>query len=291
MLSFRNLRQQQRIRVHLCLLLASLLVAVSSLMWEFFIDYSILHLDDDPNVLQRNPVWCRLLHLFKEYSIVALFMWMFIEFFHLHRLLMHAFTVPRSLRFYYIFGFGFPLLMISIYGILRQSDEQLSKRCYISHSYLDLICNAPTLITLVVNLILLFRIVNVLVRQLAPHPNEPSSFRRALKAVVMMMPSLGIQYFMFLWTRPESYSTLRTVHDLLEEIVCSLHGTLIALVFCYFNKEIQTYLKAPCLRVLRRSSWFQERSANRSHGNTMSTQYGSEHNRIYKAGGSDGADL
>ncbi|GFR97367.1 calcitonin receptor [Elysia marginata] len=131
--------------------------------------------------------------------------------------------------------------------------------------------------------------MNVLVRQLAPHPNEPNSFRRAFKALVIMMPSLGIQFLLFLWTKPEAYDLKRTIHDLLEEILCSLHGAFIALVFCYLNKEIQTHLKTPCQRMLRRNTWYNERLTTRSNTTTMTTQCVSDHSRFHREDGGNAA--
>ncbi|GFO44692.1 calcitonin-like receptor [Plakobranchus ocellatus] len=140
MLSYRSLRQQQRIRVHLCLLATSLMLAILTMMNELLVIQDMLHGENrDQTVLKRNPLWCGLLLLAIQYSYMALFMWMFIEFFHLHRLLVNAFSIPKSLVSYYItgfdspllsyclFGFGFPFLMVSIVGIFRASNENLRK--------------------------------------------------------------------------------------------------------------------------------------------------------------------
>ena len=47
-----------------------------------------------------------MLHALTRYAWTTNFMWMFLEGFHLYRLMVHAFAVPRSLLGYYIGGFS-----------------------------------------------------------------------------------------------------------------------------------------------------------------------------------------
>ncbi|KAL8562723.1 hypothetical protein ACOMHN_022599 [Nucella lapillus] len=54
---------------------------------------------------RTKEVGCRLLHALTRYAWTTNFMWMFLEGFHLYRLMVHAFAVPRSLLGFYIGGF------------------------------------------------------------------------------------------------------------------------------------------------------------------------------------------
>ncbi|CAL1547393.1 unnamed protein product [Lymnaea stagnalis] len=124
----RQLRQQHRIRLHICLMLSSFMTSVSMLAWDLFIFQDRLATAEKDNaVINKNGVGCRILQLLTRYTQLAAFMWMFIEGFHLHRLLVHAFSVPKTLVPYYVFGFGMPIIPIIVYAAIRGTDDELNK--------------------------------------------------------------------------------------------------------------------------------------------------------------------
>ena len=49
---------------------------------------------------------CKLLYVLLRYTQTANYFWMFCEGFYLHRLIVHAFEVPKNLIWYYLIGFG-----------------------------------------------------------------------------------------------------------------------------------------------------------------------------------------
>ncbi|CAG5116911.1 unnamed protein product, partial [Candidula unifasciata] len=247
-LYYRPLRQQHRIRLHLCLMASSFLTSVCSLLWEILVFKQSLESSKRIHDKAFNSIGCRLLILFIRYAEQASFMWMFMEGFHLHRLLVRAFSVPKTLFPYYIFGFGFPVLPVGLYAIIRGIHENLNKNCWIERAEgYEWILAVPSLVVLAANVIFLLRIVYIMVRQLEPHPNEPSNFRRAVKAVVVLVPVFGIQFLFFIY-RPEVTSEFHQVYELLSKIFSGLQGSFVAVVFCYFSKEVQGYLKSSCCR-------------------------------------------
>ncbi|BFZ01700.1 hypothetical protein BsWGS_04739 [Bradybaena similaris] len=251
-LYYRPLRQQHRIRLHLCLMASSFLTTVCSLLWEHLLLREILYTEKLGHEIEfSKSIACRLLLLLTRYAEQATFMWMFTEGFHLHRLLVCAFSVPKTLFPYYIFGFGFPLLPVSMYAIFRTNSPTLNQECWIEPAVgYDWIIAAPSLIALCANIIFLIRIVYIMVRQLEPHPNEPCSFRRAVKAVVVLMPLFGVQFLVFIY-RPDVTDNLTEVYELLGKIFTYLQGSFIAIVFCFCNKEVQGYLKTSFMRTFR----------------------------------------
>ncbi|GFO44690.1 calcitonin gene-related peptide type 1 receptor-like [Plakobranchus ocellatus] len=119
----------------------------------------------------------------------------------------------------------------------EEGDAEKDDWCFDESHWIHWVMNGPNLLALSSNIFFLLRIVYILVHQLAPHPNEPSSFRRAVKAVAVLLPLLGTQYLLFIWPEPAE-GVVQQIYFMLEKIVCSLHGALIALVFCYLNKEV-----------------------------------------------------
>ncbi|BFY98771.1 hypothetical protein BsWGS_01811 [Bradybaena similaris] len=281
-LYYRPLRQQHRIRLHICLMISLFLNSVSMLIWEVTVIKNMMETETiAENVAHRNSVGCRFLYVVTRYTEVTSFLWMFIEGFHLHRLLVHAFTVPKALVPYYVFGFGFPMLPLIAYSIIRSTNSQFNKRCWIKQAdTFEWIIFAPSLLALVTNIFFLLRIVFIMVRQLEPHPNEPSNFRRAVKAVVVLVQLFGLQFLLFIY-HPTNESMFYETAELLQKMSSSLQGAFIAITFCYLNTEVQGYLKISCLRLLRRSG--RQEMSSRSY--TATTQFMSELSRTRSSNG------
>ena len=57
--------------------------------------------------------------------MVSNFMWMFCEGLYLHTLLAFAFiSESRILRYFFVLGWGLPLVIVPIYTVLRALDDQ-----------------------------------------------------------------------------------------------------------------------------------------------------------------------
>ncbi|KAK7498347.1 hypothetical protein BaRGS_00010301 [Batillaria attramentaria] len=105
-LYFRSLRHQHRIKLHVCLFSSFILTNALMILWEVIIVNDRLHNQMRESVLHQNSVGCRFLHALTRYSWTTNFLWMWLEGFHLYRLMVHAFAVPRSLVGFYVGGFS-----------------------------------------------------------------------------------------------------------------------------------------------------------------------------------------
>ncbi|XP_052090886.1 calcitonin gene-related peptide type 1 receptor-like [Mytilus californianus] len=105
-LCLRQLRTQNRIRLHLCLFLSFIVTCVTTLMWDIFIYNDRLDNPASKTRMQQNTIFCRVLYTFNRYANSSNYFWMFCEGYYLHRLVLHAFKVPTNLAWYYIIGWG-----------------------------------------------------------------------------------------------------------------------------------------------------------------------------------------
>ncbi|CAL1543293.1 unnamed protein product [Lymnaea stagnalis] len=121
-----------------------------------------------------------------------------------------------------------------------------------------------------------------MVTQLEPHPNEPSTFRRAVKAVGVLMPLFGVQFLLFIYRPEDEKNHFVNVYEMTRKVFSSLQGAFIAIVFCYLNKEVRGYLMTSFSRLLGRSG-FRHDFASRSV--TMTTQYVSDVTRTRSTNG------
>ncbi|KAL8562728.1 hypothetical protein ACOMHN_022604 [Nucella lapillus] len=263
--STTSLRSQHRIKLHTCLFLSYILTNVLMIMWEVIVVKDRLINARNRSVLHINSVGCRLLHALTRYAWTTNFMWMFLEGFHLYRLMVHAFAVPRSLLGFYIGGFSIPWVPILIYISIRASSDTLNTKCWVAHAGgFEWIIYVPIIICLAGNIFFLSKILYVMLTQLQSHPNEPSSYRRAAKAAAILVPLFGLQVVLVI-ARPQPANY---VFEIFSKIITSTQGALVSIGFCYLNGEVLTLIRNALPRSMRSRSLL--RSDQRS---TMSTQF------------------
>ncbi|XP_064613927.1 calcitonin gene-related peptide type 1 receptor-like isoform X2 [Liolophura sinensis] len=239
-LSFRQLYSQQRIKIHLNLFASFVLTGLVLLVWDIVVHLDRLEKSTEQTLMHKNTAGCKVLYFLTRYSTSTNFYWMFCEGFYLHRLLVNAFEPPKKLWGVYIFGWGVSAIPVLIYSIIRAvlADES----CWIIHAGVyEWIVYLPNLLCIVVNTFFLGNILRILLTQIQSHPNEPSNYRRALKATFILVPLFGIQLFLIIY-RPPATSAIYLPYEIIAAILKNSQGGAIALVFCFFNGEVKLHL-------------------------------------------------
>ncbi|KAL5007026.1 hypothetical protein ScPMuIL_015832, partial [Solemya velum] len=91
--------------------------------------------------------------------------------------------------------------------------------CWVTDAkFLEWIIYTPSLFCIAANLFFMCRIIFLIVKQLQPHPNEPSNFRRALKATLFLVPLFGIHSFVVIYRPPLDVPGTRT-YEVLAKII------------------------------------------------------------------------
>ncbi|XP_076439358.1 calcitonin gene-related peptide type 1 receptor-like [Babylonia areolata] len=247
-LVYRSLRQQHRIRLHINFFTALLFANVTSIMWDVIVTHDRLTSDslNTTPVLMANGIGCKLLAFLRLYFKSTTYVWMFCEGFYLHRLISNAFRPPKSLFILYASGWGVPLFYCVLYVILRgiyANDSCWAK----SFGQLEWIIYCPNLLCLLVNLFFLCNILRVLLTQLQSHPNEPSNFRRALKATFVLIPLFGVQLFVTVYRLPAGQPG-GAEYEQFTVFVTNSQGFFVALIFCFFNGEVIAQMRRTCTR-------------------------------------------
>ncbi|XP_028819169.1 calcitonin gene-related peptide type 1 receptor isoform X3 [Denticeps clupeoides] len=118
-----------------------------------------------------------------------------------------------------------------------------------------------------VNLFFLLNIVRVLVTKLRDtHRAESNMYMKAVRATLILVPLLGIQFVILLW-RPEN-RLAGEIYDFIMHILMHYQGLLVATIFCFFNGEVQAVLKRQWVQY--KAQWGQRR---REHCSMRSTSY------------------
>uniref|UniRef100_A0A3B3Q511 Calcitonin gene-related peptide type 1 receptor n=1 Tax=Paramormyrops kingsleyae TaxID=1676925 RepID=A0A3B3Q511_9TELE len=140
---------------------------------------------------------CKVSQFIHLYLFGCNYFWMLCEGIYLHTLIVVAvFAEKQHLMWYYLLGWGFPLIPATIHAVAR--SYYYNDNCWISsNTSLLYIIHGPICAALVVNLFFLLNIVRVLITKLkVTHQAESSLYMKAVRATLILVPLLGIQYIL-----------------------------------------------------------------------------------------------
>ncbi|ESO87997.1 hypothetical protein LOTGIDRAFT_234777 [Lottia gigantea] len=244
-LYYRQLRVQQRIKLHICLFVSFVFTSVVMILWDVLVFNDRLTNAAALTVMYQDPPGCRVLYILTRYALSTAYVWMFLEGFHLHRLIVKAFKVPKSIIHYHFIGWGFPVIPIYVilisgfpvipiiaYTVIRITRND--KNCWVNNAGdYEWIVYLPNLFCIAFNVFFLMNILRILMTQLQSHPNEPSNYRRALKATFILVPLFGLQLFFIIYRPPSTWSG-SFMYEVISKIVNNLQSTVVALIL-YFS--------------------------------------------------------
>ncbi|XP_010772958.1 calcitonin gene-related peptide type 1 receptor [Notothenia coriiceps] len=161
---------------------------------------------------------------------------------------------------------GFPLVPASIHAVARK--KYFDDNCWMSvETHLLYAVHGPIVAALLVNLFFLLNIIRVLVTKLRDtHRAESNMYMKAVRATLILVPLLGIQFVIFPW-RPEN-RLAGEVYEYIMHILMHYQGLLVATIFCFFNGEVQAALKRQWMQY--KTQWGQRR---KDHCSMRSTSY------------------
>ncbi|XP_065288643.2 calcitonin gene-related peptide type 1 receptor-like isoform X1 [Dermacentor albipictus] len=229
--------QVHRIALHKNFCLAMVLYDISVILVDsvFILD----HVNEEKNIrVNENPNLCKVLYTLSRYFRLCQYAWMFCEGFYLHRLITSAFAEQKSLLVFYVIGWGCPAIFVAISAALRAL--RTGHPCWMDNiEGYNWITLAPGLFCLFANFVFLCNIIRVLVTKLrSTHASEPSQFRKAVRAVLVLFPLFGMHFLMTVYRSPANCGAWE-VYQYISKASDGLQGFFVAVIFCYFNGEVQ----------------------------------------------------
>ncbi|XP_023223411.1 calcitonin gene-related peptide type 1 receptor-like isoform X1 [Centruroides sculpturatus] len=235
--------QVHRITMHKHLFASLLLNGIFVILFKSIVMLNELNTTSEENtILEANGVGCKILFVLTKYFRMTNYMWMLCEGFYLHKLIAAAFAEQKSLIMFYLIGWAFPAIPICIYALLRKIYSDV--RCWaIPEETYEWIMNTPNLISLLLNLAFLFNIIRVLVTKLrATHANEPSQYRKAVRATLILVPLFGVHFTLVIYRPQSGKCEFLEAYTYFSHAMDGLQGMIVAVIFCYANGEIQTVI-------------------------------------------------
>ncbi|KAI4498586.1 hypothetical protein M0802_006292 [Mischocyttarus mexicanus] len=237
-LYFKELRCLRN-NIHINLMLTYIL---ADLMWILTTAMQVSMQTDIPTCI----MFFSLLHYFQ----LTNFFWMFVEGLYLYLLVVRTFTGDNiKLRMCLVIGWGVPIVIIAIWGVAKSLVTQESqnialwKHCpWMTSHPCDWIYQASVITVLAVNVIFLFLIMWVLITKLWSANNaETQQYRKASKALLVLIPLLGVTYVLVLAGPTEGQAA--NAFSYTRAVLLSSQGLLVTLFYCFLNTEVQSALR------------------------------------------------
>ncbi|XP_023794667.1 glucagon receptor isoform X3 [Cyanistes caeruleus] len=214
---------------------------------------------------------CRAATVFMQYGIVANYCWLLVEGIYLHNLLVVAVFSERSyFTLYLCIGWGAPMLFLIPWVIVKFLYENI--QCWSTNNNMGFwwILRFPVFLAILINFFIFIRIIQILVSKLRAHQMRYTDYKfrwvldmahpvfpwctrmcvhpvtpshRLAKSTLTLIPLLGIHEVVFAFITDEhAQGTLRYVKLFFDLFLSSFQGMLVAILYCFVNKEVQAEL-------------------------------------------------
>ncbi|XP_050418577.1 calcitonin receptor [Patella vulgata] len=233
---FRQLKCT-RVTIHQHLFLSFIL---AGMFWILY--YTLIPMNKEN--MDNNSAWCIALHIITQFMTICNYFWMFCEGFYLHTLIVIAFTKEKKLLWICtVIGWVLPIVPTVFYLGFRAASEEDNSKCWLNQSSLMWFTLGPGVVSLVINLLFVVNILRILVSKLrAFNSNESHQNRRAVRAVLILIPLLGLQYLAIPF-RPDNDPQAMKIFKIFTAFITSYQGVFVALIFCFFNGEVMTVMR------------------------------------------------
>ncbi|KAG1698325.1 Adhesion G protein-coupled receptor L1 [Nymphon striatum] len=146
--------------------------------------------------LKPGNIECTIVAMILEYFLLSAFSWFLLEGYYLYKMVVKVFnTKNQKLIFYYLFGYGIPVLIISVsYGIFPGGYQDGENRCWLTSEkgfIWSFISPIATVIAVNVILFVLALKASLAVKQ---NLDRQLQIRRRIKGAITLMFLLGITW-------------------------------------------------------------------------------------------------
>ncbi|KAF4075464.1 hypothetical protein AMELA_G00234720 [Ameiurus melas] len=189
-------------------------------------------------------VGCRVAMVMMQYSVIANNYWLLVEGLYLHSLL--VVTVFSERNYFYVYlciGWGAPVIFVLPWVTLKylyENDLCWEKNVNMGYWW---IIRSPILFAYLINFFIFIRIIKILMSKLKGHQMRYTDYKfRLAKSTLTLIPLLGIHAILFTFVIDESVdreSRLRLVRLFYDLFFSSFQGLLVAILYCFVNKEVQ----------------------------------------------------
>uniref|UniRef100_A0A8C5UAR5 Glucagon receptor n=1 Tax=Malurus cyaneus samueli TaxID=2593467 RepID=A0A8C5UAR5_9PASS len=159
-------------------------------------------------------------------------------------LVVAVFSERSYFTLYLCIGWGAPMLFLIPWVIVKFLYENI--QCWSTNNNMGFwwILRFPVFLAILINFFIFIRIIQILVSKLRAHQMRYTDYKfRLAKSTLTLIPLLGIHEVVFAFVTDEhAQGTLRYVKLFFDLFLSSFQGMLVAILYCFVNKEVQAEL-------------------------------------------------
>ncbi|XP_068161698.1 glucagon receptor-like isoform X3 [Antennarius striatus] len=197
-------------------------------------------------------IGCRIAQVMMQYCVLANHCWFFGEAIYLNSVLIASVLINNNRCLPYIcLGWGTPLLFVVPWVVMKLLKE--NKECWAvnENMYYWWIIRLPILLISLVRLhnidfLIFLKILKVIISKLRANNQSgyPDYKLRLAKATLTLIPLFGLHEIIFIFAADEQMTdVLLYVKVFLGIFISSFQGLLVAVLYCYANKEVREELR------------------------------------------------
>ncbi|EDO45211.1 predicted protein [Nematostella vectensis] len=224
-----------------------------------------------------------------HYSFLAVFLWMLIEGFNLHRGLVQVFLTSSRMKAYCLLGWLTPAVVVAITAGVTQGEYIRDDFCWISYKYIWVFAG-PVAAIILINFVILVIAIRVMIRRSRYKINHmventmsemEKELRIAFKTTIILMPLLGLTWCLGFFAAHDSVGSL--VIQYAFAIINSLQGLYFFIAHCLYDEDV---IRAANNTSVRVKTMFRR---TLSHHTASSNVSGSNESKRVKAEYNEGA--
>ncbi|XP_007576730.1 glucagon receptor-like [Poecilia formosa] len=250
-LSFRKLHCTRNY-IHANLFLSFILRAVAVIVKDSMLDRHlgreiVRHADVTEMLSHQAAIGCRVAQVMMQYCVLANHYWFFGEAIYLYSVLISCVFIDSNKYLPYLcLGWGTPLLFVVPWAVMKVLKE--NKECWAVNENMNYwwIIRFPVLLASLINFLIFMKILGVIFSKLRAniHSQYPDYKLRLAKATLTLIPLFGVHEVIFIFaTDEQTTGLLRYIKVFFTLFISSFQGLLVAVLYCYANKEVQTELR------------------------------------------------
>nr|XP_048285277.1 glucagon receptor isoform X4 [Myodes glareolus] len=193
---------------------------------------------------------CRVATVIMQYGIIANYCWLLVEGVYLYSLLSLATFQEKSFFSLYLsIGWaavptGAPLLFVIPWVVVKCLFENV--QCWTSNDNMGFwwILRIPVFLAILINFFIFVHIIHLLVAKLHARQMHYADYKfRLARSTLTLIPLLGVHEVVFAFVTDEhAQGTLRSTKLFFDLFFSSFQGLLVAVLYCFLNKEVQAEL-------------------------------------------------
>nr|XP_026496905.1 uncharacterized protein LOC113401281 [Vanessa tameamea] len=236
----------KRLRVIRVALHRNLLIAIVMRNILVIVSRSEIYINElitvDDTAMSLHGIACRVLAVSERIAANAVFVCMLVEGIYLHRLIVAVFRQKLNIIWLYAIGAVIAVLPVVAWAIVMGLHNDHS--CWVVYTvdHIQWALDGPRIFILALNTILFIDVLRVLLTKI--RNSENANQLNTVKATLFLMPIFGTQ-FIFTAIRPKTTDcTYEQTYYFIAYTIEGLQGLVVAILYCYVNKEVQALIKA-----------------------------------------------